>query len=96
MFDTGFWEFALIGLITLIVVGPERMPAIAKTIGRYIGKAKQFVTKIQADIDAEIDTTEIKKHLEDMNENSKILEVLDDTKQTLDGIKNNVKKEQES
>jgi Sec-independent protein translocase protein TatA len=31
MFDIGFWEFALIGVITLIVVGPERMPAIAKT-----------------------------------------------------------------
>jgi len=35
MFDIGFWEFALIGVITLIVVGPERMPAIARKAGQY-------------------------------------------------------------
>jgi sec-independent protein translocase protein TatB len=46
MFDIGFWEFALIGIITLIIVGPEKMPAIARTAGRYIGKAKQFVASI--------------------------------------------------
>jgi sec-independent protein translocase protein TatB len=56
MFDIGFWEFALIGIITLIIVGPEKMPAIARTAGRYIGKAKQFVAKVQEDIGAEIDT----------------------------------------
>jgi Sec-independent protein translocase protein TatA len=47
-------HFALIGVITLIVVGPERMPAIAKTAGHYIGKAKRFVTKVQEDIGDEI------------------------------------------
>lgn len=94
MFDIGFWEFALIGAITLIIVGPERIPAIAKTAGRYIGKIKQFVAKVQTEIDAEIDTSEIKKHLGNMDKNANILEVLDDTKQTLNDIKSDVEKQQ--
>ncbi|SMM97830.1 Twin-arginine translocation protein TatB [uncultured Candidatus Thioglobus sp.] len=92
MFDIGFWEFALIGIITLIIVGPERMPAIAKMVGKYIGKAKRFISKVQADIDNEIDTTDIKKHLSIMDEKSSILEVLDDTKQTVDDIKKDAEK----
>ena len=47
MFDIGFWEFALIGVITLIVVGPERMPAIARKAGQYVGKVKKFIAKVQ-------------------------------------------------
>ena len=47
MFDVGFWEFALIGVIALIVVGPERLPGIAKTTGLYVGKFKQFVNNIR-------------------------------------------------
>ncbi|SMN10758.1 Twin-arginine translocation protein TatB [uncultured Candidatus Thioglobus sp.] len=92
MFDIGFWEFALIGMITLIVVGPERMPAIARTVGRYIGKAKRFIAKVQADIDNEIDTTEIKKHLSDMDKDANILEVLDDIKEDVKDIKQDVEK----
>ncbi|AYQ56173.1 sec-independent protein translocase protein TatB [Bathymodiolus thermophilus thioautotrophic gill symbiont] len=92
MFDIGFWEFALIGVITLIIVGPEKMPAIARTVGRYVGKAKQFVAKVQADIDAEIDTDEIKKHLHTMDKNTNILEVFDDTKKAVNDIKKDVEK----
>ena len=87
MFDIGFWEFALIGVITLIVVGPERMPAIARTVGRYIGKAKQFVAKVQVEIDTEIDSTEIKKHLGDMDKDANILEVFNDSKKILNDVK---------
>ncbi|CAC9626811.1 Twin-arginine translocation protein TatB [uncultured Gammaproteobacteria bacterium] len=92
MFDIGFWEFALIGIITLIIVGPEKMPAIARTAGRYIGKAKRFVAKVQEDIGAEIDTDEIKKHLNTMDKDTNILEVFDDTKKAVNDIKKDVEK----
>lgn len=92
MFDIGFWEFALIGVITLIIVGPEKMPAIARAAGRYIGKVKQFVSKVQADIDAEIDINEIKEHLHTMDKNANILEVFDDTKKMVNDIKKDVEK----
>lgn len=92
MFDIGFWEFALIGIITLVVVGPEKMPAIARNVGKYVGKAKRFIAKIQEDIDKEIDTTEIKEHLKTIDKDSGILEVLDDTKKKLNNIKQEASK----
>ncbi len=92
MFDIGFWEFALIGVITLIVVGPEKMPAIARKAGKYAGKAKRFMAKIQEDIDDELEADKIKEHLNLQDEDSNVLEVLEDTKSTLDDIKKDVNK----
>lgn len=96
MFDVGFWEFALIGIITLIVVGPERMPGIAKTAGRYIGKAKRFVAKIQTDINNEIEVDQLKAHLDLEDKDANIVEIIDETKasvkKSLDEIKHNANK----
>ncbi|BAS67421.1 Sec-independent protein translocase protein TatB [Bathymodiolus septemdierum thioautotrophic gill symbiont] len=88
MFDIGFWEFALIGVITLIVVGPERMPGIARTVGRYVGKGKRFVAKIQADIGEELEADKLKEHLNLEDKDSSILEIIDETKDALNDIKN--------
>ncbi|NYT28140.1 MAG: twin-arginine translocase subunit TatB [Candidatus Thiodubiliella endoseptemdiera] len=92
MFDIGFWEFALIGIITLIIVGPERMPGIARTAGRYIGKGKRFVAKIQEDIGEELEADKLKEHLNLKDNDSNILEIFDEAKGTLDDIKNDVNK----
>ena len=50
MFDFGFWEIAIIGVITLIVVGPERLPALARKAGLFAGKLNKFLSKVKADI----------------------------------------------
>lgn len=92
MFDIGFWEFALIGVITLIVVGPEKMPGIARTVGRYIGKGKQFVAKIQADIGEEIEADKLKAHLNLEDKDADIIEILKETKDSLNDIKNDINK----
>jgi len=87
MFDIGFWEFALIGVITLIVVGPERMPAIARKAGHYVGKIKKFVAKIQEDISDEVEVDKLKEHLSLEDKDSNIVEILKDTKKSLNKIK---------
>ncbi|KAA0443915.1 MAG: twin-arginine translocase subunit TatB [Candidatus Thioglobus sp.] len=92
MFDIGFWEFALIGVITLIVVGPERMPSIARAAGRYVGKAKRFIVKIQKDIGEEIEVDKLKEHLNLEDENSNIIEVLKETKNSIGDIKSDIDK----
>jgi sec-independent protein translocase protein TatB len=86
MFDIGFWEFALIGVIALIVIGPERMPAVARGAGKYIGKAKHFIAKIQADVAGEIQTDKLKQHLKLNDENANIVEIFNETKQNLKDI----------
>jgi sec-independent protein translocase protein TatB len=87
MFDIGFWELALIGVITLIVVGPERMPAIARKVGRYVGKVKKFVAKIQDEIGDEFEAEKLKEHLSLEDKDSNIVEILKETKKSLDEIK---------
>ncbi|MGB5180054.1 MAG: Sec-independent protein translocase protein TatB [Gammaproteobacteria bacterium] len=63
MFDIGFWEIIFILVITLLVVGPERLPRIARTAGLWVGKMRGFVASVKADIDQELATEELKKVL---------------------------------
>jgi sec-independent protein translocase protein TatB len=63
MFDIGFWEIIFILVITLLVVGPERLPKIARTAGLWVGKMRGFVASVKADIDQELAAEELKKAL---------------------------------
>ncbi len=92
MFDIGFWEFALIGVIALVVVGPERMPSIARAAGKYAGKAKRFIAKIQEDVSEELEVDKFKEQLSAMDKDANIVEILDETKKDINDIKTDVKK----
>lgn len=54
MFDIGFSEMILIALIALIVLGPARLPEVARSAGRWVGKVRRFVENVKRDIDQEI------------------------------------------
>ncbi|MGD9389175.1 MAG: Sec-independent protein translocase protein TatB, partial [Thioalkalispiraceae bacterium] len=64
MFDIGFWELAIIGVVALLVIGPERLPDVARTTGRWVGRIRRFIVNVKADIDKEIQQEELKKALE--------------------------------
>jgi len=63
MFDMGFLELLLIGIIALIVLGPERLPKAARTVGLWIGKAKQGFDSIKTEIDRELKVKELQQQL---------------------------------
>lgn len=65
MFDIGFWELSLIGIVALLVIGPERLPAVARTAGKWMGRANRFIANIKDDINKEIKDDELKKILAD-------------------------------
>ena len=65
MFDIGFWELSLIGIVALLVVGPERLPAVARTVGKYAGRANRFISNIKDDISKELKDEDLKKILAD-------------------------------
>ena len=84
MFDFGFWEIAIIGVITLIVVGPERLPALARKAGVIMGKLNKFLNKIKADINEELKTDELKDQLSMDNEKSIISDITNEAKSSVD------------
>lgn len=92
MFDFGMWEIAVIFVITLIVVGPEKMPALARKAGLYVGKFKKFVSRIKDDINSEIEAEELKEELSVKNEELVISQTLDEAKSGIDEIKHEASK----
>ena len=87
MFDFGFWEFGLIAVITLIVVGPEKMPALARKAGLYVGKLKAFTTKIENEINDEIETEKLKDAVSFSDESSSISQSFSEVGDISDVIK---------
>jgi sec-independent protein translocase protein TatB len=61
MFDIGFSELLVIGIVALIVIGPERLPRVARTIGHLMGRMQRYVADVKADIDREIELEELRK-----------------------------------
>ncbi|MSQ49955.1 MAG: twin-arginine translocase subunit TatB, partial [Betaproteobacteria bacterium] len=61
MFDIGFSELMVIGLVALIVIGPERLPRVARTLGHLAGRLQRYVADIKADINREVELDELRK-----------------------------------
>ena len=61
MFDIGFTEMMVIGLVALIVIGPERLPRVARTIGHLAGRLQRYVSDVKADINREVELDELRK-----------------------------------
>ncbi len=61
MFDIGFWELSLIAVISLLILGPERLPRVARTAGLWISKMKRMVADVKSNIDEELRMEELKE-----------------------------------
>ena len=68
MFDSGFLEMLVIGIIALMVVGPERLPGLASKAGKMFGKMKAFVANTREDIEKEIRAEEMQNMLSKQKE----------------------------
>jgi sec-independent protein translocase protein TatB len=71
MFDVSFTELMLIGVIALIVIGPERLPKVARTIGHLLGRAQRYVSDVKTDIQREMDLDELNNLKGQMEEAAK-------------------------
>lgn len=71
MFDIGFSELLLVGLVALVVLGPERLPGAVRTTGLWIGRLKRSFQAIKAEVEREIGADEIRRQLH----NERILEL---------------------
>jgi sec-independent protein translocase protein TatB len=61
MFDFGFSKLLLLGIVALVVIGPERLPKVARTLGHLYGRLQRYVIQVKADIHREMETAELGK-----------------------------------
>ncbi len=74
MFDIGFSELVVIGLVALIVIGPERMPVVARTIGALLGRAQRYVNEVKYEIRREMQVEDLKKLQSDVTDQIQAVE----------------------
>ena len=80
MFDIGFWELGLIGVVALLVIGPERLPGVARSAGMWIGRVKRFVSTTQAEINQELGKAdELKRLMEEQTRIKSAHEIIEQT-----------------
>lgn len=91
MFDVGFWELGMIMLIALLVIGPERLPGLARKVGLYLGKAQSMANKVRDEVNKEIAADELKKHLTTQaNSDGGEFDFIEETKKDFQSIKDNI------
>jgi sec-independent protein translocase protein TatB len=66
MFDIGFSELLVIGVVALIVIGPQKLPRVARTVGILMGRLQRYVSDVKADINREIEVEELRKMRDSM------------------------------
>jgi len=88
VFDIGFTELMVIGVVALVVIGPERLPGVARTIGHLAGRLQRYVNDVKADISREMEFDELRKMRDSMQEaatevENTVRKELSDTEQVL-------------
>ena len=86
MFDIGFWELSIIGVVALIVIGPERLPSVARTAGLWFGRMRRFVSTVKTDIDKQLKADELQNILKEQSDSSGLHEILEETKEAVDSL----------
>jgi len=95
MFDIGFFEICLIGIIALVAIGPEKLPRVARTIGLWIGRAQGMVKTVKYEIDEQIRIEELKQSAQKQSQsiNEEINQTIDSSQQIINDIKQDSRKQ---
>lgn len=87
MFDIGFWELCLVGLISLLVIGPERLPKAARIAGYWVGKTRNMVAAVKAEIKEELQAEEMRQILKEQSALEEIHKVIEEGEEAIKDVK---------
>jgi sec-independent protein translocase protein TatB len=76
MFDIGFTELLIIGVVALVVIGPERLPKVARMAGQWLGKLNRYVSQVKQDIDRDMRLEELRKMQQEMKDSAQKYEIM--------------------
>lgn len=91
MFDAGFLEMLVIAVIVLVIIGPERLPSIARKMGKWVAKARMIVNTTKADIERELHADEMRNML--IMQEEKIRNLQASVENSLNNVDSSIKKE---
>ena len=74
MFDIGLSKMALIGAVALVVIGPEKLPRVARTVGMLLGRAQRYVTDVKAEVNRSMELDELRKMKDSMEDAARDVE----------------------
>lgn len=81
MFDIAFTELIIVAIVALIVIGPEKLPKVARTLGSLAGRMQRYVSTVKQDIERELQLDDLKKLQQDVQQGSQTLK---------DGVENTI------
>ena len=91
MFDIGFWELTVIAVIGLIVLGPERLPVVARTLGAWVGRAKGYVRGLTSELEREVNVDDLRHSVRRTRE-----QIESDTRRTVDSVRDPLREVQDT
>jgi len=91
MFDVGFWELCLIGLISLLVIGPEKLPAAARVAGFWLGKTRNMVASVKAEIKEELQAEEMRQIFKEHSGIEEVQSLIDEGVESVDKMTSSIK-----
>ncbi len=89
MLDMSFGELLVIGVVALVVIGPTRLPTVARTVGRMVGKMQRYVAEVKSEVQREIDLEELRKMQSSVEDAAKSIE--SSMRENMDGINQEAK-----
>ena len=90
MFEIGFSEICMVGLVALLVIGPEKLPKVAKMAGFWIAKSKRMMAAVKQEIHEEFQAEELRQSFKNQTGVNEFQKLLDETTQDLRAIKDSV------
>jgi sec-independent protein translocase protein TatB len=97
MFEVGFSEIIMVALVALLVIGPEKLPKVARMAGFWLGKTRRVIATVKQEINEEFQAEELRQALRNKTGVDELQKLLDDTSGTLnqfkDSISSSVKKD---
>ena len=95
MFDVGFWELCLIGVISLLVIGPERLPKVARLAGFWLGKTRRMVAAVKIEIMEEFREEEMQQSFKKQSGRDDFKQLVEDASESIHSIKSKAIKTQD-
>jgi sec-independent protein translocase protein TatB len=90
MFEIGFSELVMVGLVSLLVIGPERLPAAARLAGFWLGKTRTMINSVKAEIQIELHAEEMRQLFKEESGLQDFQQLVDETNETVQSIHSSI------